>query len=67
MSGKTSNEAKARWQRENYKRFSVVVDKEDGELFTKLCKKNGDSQMAVLRTAIYEYIKKPVPPSKAKF
>lgn len=67
MGGKVSQEAHNRWQNANYKRLTVVVDKADGELFTELCKKNGDSQMAVLRQAVYDYIGKPVPPSKAKF
>ena len=65
--GKTSTEVSQRWQNKTYKRLTVVVDKFDGEVFAELCKKNGDSQMQVLRQAVYDYIGKPVPPSKAKF
>ena len=67
MGGKTSNEAKNRWKQANYKRLAVDVDKHDGEKFVELCKKNGDTVASVLRIAVYDYIGKPVPPSKAKF
>lgn len=65
--GKTSSAVKYKWIKENYKNFSVYVDKADGEHFAELCKKNGDKQADVLRAAIYDYIGKPVPPSKARF
>ena len=65
--GKTSYEAKRRWKKENYKDLSVCINKQDGEEFAELCKKNGDTQAGVLRQAIYDYIGKPVPPSKAKW
>ena len=65
--GKTSYEVTLKWKKENYKSFSVYIHKQDGEEFAKLCKKNGDTQAGVLRQAIYDYIGKPVPPSKAKW
>lgn len=65
--GKTSNAVKERWKKANYKRLSVYVDKADGEQFVELCKKNGDTQAEILKSAVYGYIGKPVPPSKAKF
>lgn len=65
--GKTSNEVKWRWKKENYKNFSVDIYKPDGEEFAELCKKNGDTKAGVLRQAVYDYIGKPVPPSKAKW
>lgn len=67
MAGKTSTEAKNRWERKNYKRLTVVVQKADGEEFTELCKENGDTQAEILRAAVYDYLGRPVPPSKAKF
>lgn len=65
--GKTSSAVKYKWIKENYKNFSVYVDKADGEQFIELCKKNGDSRAGILRQAIYDYIGKPVPASKSKF
>lgn len=67
MAGKTSKEAERRWKRANYKELSLKVAKADGELFAEKCKENGESMSAVLRAAVYDYIGKPVPPSKAKF
>lgn len=67
MAGKTSSAAKARWNRDNYKSFSVYIDKTDGERFAALCKMNGDTQAEVLRAAIYDYLGEPIPPSKARF
>lgn len=67
MGGKTSNEVNRRWKRKAYREFSVVIYKEDGDLFKEMCDKNGDTKASILRQAVYDYIGKPVPPSKAKF
>lgn len=67
MASKTSNAAKLRWIQQNYKRFTVSIEKADGEAFSALCKENGDTQSDVLRAAVYDYLGKPVPPSKARF
>lgn len=67
MGGKVSKEAHNRWQRENYLHVSVSINRSDGLEFSALCKKNGDTQAEILRAAVYEYLGKPVPPSKARF
>lgn len=67
MGGKTSTASKVRWMRENYKILSVNINKDDGELFAEKCKKDGITMADVIRPAIYEYLGKPMPPSKARF
>lgn len=66
MGGKTSSEVSQRWKKANYEHFAFFVLKEDGLLFKDKCKKNGDTFSSVLRQAVYDYIGKPVPPSKEK-
>lgn len=67
MGGKTSTASKARWMKENYTSFHFWVNKEDGLAFKEKCKREGYSQAEILKQAVYDYIGKPVPPSKARF
>lgn len=65
--GKTSNKVKDDWKRRNYATISFYMDKEDGIAFKEKCKAENVSQAEILRAAAYEFLGKPVPPSKAKF
>lgn len=66
MGGKTSYEVSQRWKKANYRRIGFYVNKEDGWEFAEKCKKNGDIQSEVLRQAMYDYLGKPMPPSRDK-
>lgn len=65
--GKTSSKVKNEWKRRNYTRIAFDVDKEDGIAFKEKCQKENVSQSEILKAAVYDFLGKPVPPSKAKF
>lgn len=65
--GKTSTKAKNAWMARNYVSIQLRIDKDDGIAFREKCKENGDIQADILRAAVYDYLGKPIPPSKAKF
>ena len=65
--GKTSNKVKNEWMARNYMRIVCLVDKEDGIAFKEKCQKENVSQSEILKAAVYDFLGKPVPPSKAKF
>lgn len=65
--GKTSSKVKMDWINRNYLQIRFYMDKEDGIAFKEKCKAENVSQAEILRAAAYEFLGKPVPPSKAKF
>lgn len=65
--GKTSSAAKQRWINENYVQIRFYMEKEDGIAFKEKCKRENVTQAEILKAAAYDFLGKPVPPSKAKF
>ena len=65
--GKTSYEVKQRWKKANYIKIAFDMDKDDGLEFREKCKRENIPQAEVLKQAVYDFLGKPVPPSKAKF
>lgn len=65
--GKTSSKVKRAWMNKNYTRIAFDVDKEDGIAFKEKCKAENITQSEILKAAVYDFLGKPVPPSKAKF
>ena len=66
MGGKTSSKVSQAWKDRNYVNIRFWLNKEDGLAFREKCKKNGDFQSEILRQAVYDYLGKPVPPSRDK-
>lgn len=54
--GKTSTQAKTKWNSENYKRLSIYIDKEDAERYTAKCAAEGKTLSDVPKQAILSYI-----------
>lgn len=67
MGGKTSSKAKRAWIDRNYQRIAFDINKEDGIAFKEKCKRENVTQAEILKAAVYEFLDKPIPPSKAKF
>lgn len=65
--GKTSSASKYKWIKENYIQIRFYMGKEDGRAFKEKCEKEGVAQAEILRQAAYDFLGKPVPPSKARF
>lgn len=54
--GKTSTQAKTKWNTENYKRLSIYIDKEDAERYIAKCAAEGKTLSDIPKQAILSYI-----------
>ena len=55
---KTSSAVKNRWNKENYIRINVVLKKEDGYIYKKICEEKGMTISEIPKKAILEFVKK---------
>jgi len=56
--GKTSSQAKQRYNQKTYRLFGANISKELAESFTEQLKKDGISKAEFIRTAIENYFRK---------
>jgi predicted DNA-binding protein len=54
--GKTSTAVKRKWIEANYSTIRAAIPKETAEAFREKCKANGDSQAAIVKKAIEQYL-----------
>ena len=54
--GKANPETVKKWQVEHYTHISFRVSKEVGDAFKEKCKENGDSQAAIIKKAMEDYV-----------
>lgn len=55
--GKANPETVKKWQAEHYLNVACRVPKELAEAFREKCKENGDSQAAIIKKAMEDYLK----------
>ena len=53
---KTSSAVKNRWNKENYIRINVVLKKEDGYIYKKICEEKGMTMSEIPKKAILDFI-----------
>lgn len=53
---RTSSSVKNRWNKEHYKKVNIVLKKEDGDFYKKICEEKGMTMSEIPKKAILDFI-----------